>query len=198
MARLVIGLAAFLIGSIPFSYIISECFGHVDIRQYGSGNVGATNVVRNLGMKVGLLAFGFDCLKGVSACWLGQTLVDPAFAALCGALAVLGHCYSPWLKFSGGKGVSTTAGVLVFLLPTWLPILAVIFVGVALSTRYISLASIAAAAALPFLAVFTHQPEYLVGFSLFLSVFVIWRHKKNIHKLRQGQESKIRRRSLRS
>jgi glycerol-3-phosphate acyltransferase PlsY len=196
MLRTVVALGAFCIGSVPFSYIVSRLFGHLDIRRYGSGNVGATNVVRNLGVKMGLLAFAFDFIKGLGACWLGYALVNLDFSAFCGILAVLGHCYTPWLKFSGGKGVATSAGVLTFLLPGLMPGLAVAFVAAAFLTRYVSLASITAAVVLPLLAALTRQPASLLAASLFLGVFVVWRHKQNIYNLRSGKESKIRKRFL--
>jgi glycerol-3-phosphate acyltransferase PlsY len=196
MLKGVVALSAFFIGAIPFSYLVSRRFGHMDIRRYGSGNVGATNVGRHLGVRVGALAFFFDFAKGFGAAWLGYAAGSMAFASFCGILAVLGHCYSPWLKFSGGKGVATSTGVLAFIAPGWLPALAAVFVTVAFLTRYVSLASISAAAALPVLALVTRRPEPILVSSVFLSVFVIWRHKKNLLNLRAGREAKLRKRFL--
>jgi glycerol-3-phosphate acyltransferase PlsY len=196
MLKVVILLAAFFIGSIPFSYIISKFFGHMDIRQCGSGNVGATNVVRNLGFKVGLLAFFLDCIKGMAACLLGYLLFDGRVAAVGGLLAVVGHCYSPFIRFSGGKGVATSVGVLLFLVPELLPFLAIVFFAVAIATKYISLASIVAAASLPLWALLLAEPDYLILDSFLLGIFVIWRHKKNVRNILSQREPKTRKRFL--
>jgi glycerol-3-phosphate acyltransferase PlsY len=191
MIKVLLVLLCYLIGSIPFSYIFSRVFGGIDIRAKGTGNVGATNVLRTLGIKIALLSLIGDLFKGVLAAWLGLIVGGETLGALCGSAVVIGHCWPVFLGFRGGKGVATSAGVFVVLVPPVLLMLAVVFVTLAAVTRYVSLGSICAAALLPFMLLFMHQPWSYIIMGLILTSIVIFRHRENIKRLRNGTEKKI-------
>lgn len=188
---ILVGLLSYLIGSIPFSYLIPKWIGKIDIRLHGSGNTGTTNVVRTLGMKVGVLAFIGDFLKGliptlIGLIWLGE------IGGITGALlSVIGHCYPVWLKFKGGKGVATSAGVMLVLLPDLFVMLLLVQFAVIFLTRYMSLASIISACLLPVLSFVFSKSMPLLAFSIALGLFVIYRHRSNLKRLIQGTESKL-------
>lgn len=188
---ILVGLLSYLIGSIPFSYLIPKWIGKIDIRLHGSGNTGTTNVVRTLGMKVGVLAFIGDFLKGliptlIGLIWLGE------IGGITGALlSVIGHCYPVWLKFKGGKGVATSAGVMLVLLPDLFVMLLLVQFTVIFLTRYMSLASIISACLLPVLSFVFSKSMPLLAFSIALGLFVIYRHRSNLKRLIQGTESKL-------
>ncbi len=188
---ILVGLLSYLIGSIPFSYLIPKWIGKIDIRLHGSGNTGTTNVVRTLGMKVGVLAFIGDFLKGliptlIGLIWLGEV------GGITGALSsVIGHCYPVWLKFKGGKGVATSAGVMLVLLPDLFVMLLLVQFAVIFFTRYMSLASIISACLLPVLSFVFSKSMPLLAFSIALGLFVIYRHRSNLKRLIQGTESKL-------
>ena len=188
---ILVGLLSYLIGSIPFSYLIPKWIGKIDIRLHGSGNTGTTNVVRTLGMKVGVLAFIGDFLKGliptlIGLIWLGE------IGGITGALlSVIGHCYPVWLNFKGGKGVATSAGVMLVLLPDLFVMLLLVQFAVIFLTRYMSLASIISACLLPVLSFVFSKSMPLLYFSIALGLFVIYRHRSNLKRLLQGTESKL-------
>jgi len=188
---ILVGFLSYLIGSIPFSYLIPKWIGKIDIRLHGSGNTGTTNVVRTLGMKVGVLAFIGDFLKGliptlIGLIWLGE------IGGITGALlSVIGHCYPVWLKFKGGKGVATSAGVMLVLLPDLFVMLLLVQFAVIFLTRYMSLASIISACLLPVLSFVFSKSMPLLAFSIALGLFVIYRHRSNLKRLIQGTESKL-------
>lgn len=188
---ILVGLLSYLIGSIPFSYLIPKWIGKIDIRLHGSGNTGTTNVVRTLGMKVGVLAFIGDFLKGliptlIGLIWLGE------IGGIIGALSsVIGHCYPVWLNFKGGKGVATSAGVMLVLLPDLFVMLLLVQFAVIFLTRYMSLASIISACLLPVLSFVFSKSMPLLYFSIALGLFVIYRHRSNLKRLLQGTESKL-------
>lgn len=187
--------AAYLLGAIPFALIIGRMHG-VDIRQHGSGNVGATNVVRVLGRGPGLTCFALDFLKGVLPVAAGLWLELPLLAVLlAAAAAILGHSRSIFLRFKGGKSVATGAGAIVAMAPMAglgaLLVWAVIF----LSRRIVSLASILAALSLPVLTLMTRQPLEVVAFSAVAALYVIIRHRENIRRLRAGTEPRMERKS---
>lgn len=189
-----LGFGSYLVGSIPFSYLIPKWIGKIDIRLHGSGNTGTTNVVRTLGMKVGVLAFIGDFFKGVLPTLLGLLWLGELGGVVGGAMSVIGHCHPVWLKFKGGKGVATSAGVLVVLFPVLfltLLIFQFIIIGV---TKYMSLASILSAMMLPILALLTSKSQTMVIFSFGLAIFVIFRHRANLVRLLNGTESKLSRR----
>ena len=198
-------LLGFLLGSVPSGYIAGRARG-IDIRTVGSGNLGATNVFRTLGWPAGVAVLAADISKGVLAAWIGLTLIPavvvrlPDLTGLIAALgAVLGHSLSPWVGFRGGKGVATAAGAVLMLAP--LPALAALRVwGLVLATtRVMSVASIAGAVVLP---VTLALVEFMRGsgeerrwatliFATVVAAWVIWRHRSNMARLREGTESKL-------
>lgn len=194
-----IGLIAYLMGSIPFGYLLVRFFKKEDIRTKGSGNIGATNVVRSGGKGLGALTFLLDVLKGYAAVYLASRIV-PASSdaiAIAGLLAILGHIYPMWLRFKGGKGVATAFGVFLALAAHAALVALAIFVVLFALSRYVSLASILAAAAFPFLVLWLdhekNTPLFLavVFFSAFL---IIVKHHQNIRRLLHGTENRFGRR----
>jgi glycerol-3-phosphate acyltransferase PlsY len=202
---LLIALTGYLVGSIPTGYLIGRAH-HVDIRKHGSGNIGATNVLRVLGKGWGYFVFVCDVLKGLAAVKIGAFLasalalgeLSPTIGGLLGGIAcILGHNFPVWLKFKGGKGIATSAGVLLGLFPILIIALVLgVWLVVFSTARYVSLASIAAAVALP-AVVFWNVPHggrdfrWLFSFSIVVAALAIWRHRSNIDRLRRGTESRF-------
>jgi acyl phosphate:glycerol-3-phosphate acyltransferase len=189
---------AYLIGSIPTSYWLGKGIYGVDLRQKGSGNLGATNAVRVLGWKVGPPVMIVDVAKGWMPTWLFPQIDGEAamgWALAYGAAAVLGHVFSFWVGFRGGKGIATSAGIFIALAPWAILIGFVVWAGTLLLSRMVSLASILAAAALP-VAVLLTAPERVIlfWFTLALAAFVIWAHRANISRILSGSESRVGRR----
>ena len=188
-------LLAYLLGSIPFSYLVARRLG-VDVRRVGSGNVGATNVMRNVGKAAGLAAFALDFLKGLAvgagARYLAPEGPLPAVAAV---TAVLGHMYPVWLRFKGGKGVATGAGAFLPLapLPTAAALLA--FALVLAATRYASIASIAGTMTLAVLAFLLGHPASVARAAAAAGVIILWKHRGNLERLAKGTESRVGSRS---
>lgn len=189
IALVVIG---YLLGSIPFAYIVGKKLGNIDIRNHGSGNAGATNAFRVLGLKGGLYAFIGDFLKGFIAVYIGIMMTDLDGGLLTGLFAVIGHCYPITLNFKGGKGVATTAGIVVAVNPLMALILLVIEFGIIFTTRIVSLASITAALLFPIFSYFFNMGQSFIILSVFLGLFVIYRHRGNIKRLLNGTESKFK------
>jgi len=185
-------LIGYLLGSIPFAFIVSKYMGKIDIRNHGSGNAGATNAFRVLGFKSGLLAFIGDFLKGFIAVYIGLKLSDLNGGLLTGLFAVIGHCYPITLGFKGGKGVATTAGIVVAINPLMALILMVIEFGIIFATRIVSLASISAAILFPILSYLFKMERNFIIISIILGAFVIYRHRSNIGRLLNGTESKFK------
>lgn len=201
MAHLLLtAVAAFLLGSLPTGYLVARSRG-VDIRQHGSGNIGATNVFRTLGKPLGISVFVIDALKGFAAVWLTLHFVPGEWSGIIAAVAVIaGHNYTPWLGFKGGKGIATSAGVLLALMPLAVLAIAVVWFAVFFASRYVSLASICASAALPLAVAALWWTGHggnapLLGFALVISALAIWRHRSNIQRLRDGTESRFTRRT---
>ncbi len=186
-----LGICSYLIGSIPFSYLIPKWIGKIDIRTMGSGNTGTTNVVRTLGMKVGVLAFLGDFLKGIVPALIGLLWLGELGGIIGGLLAVIGHCYPIWLKFRGGKGVATSAGILIVLMPDIFILLLVGQFIIIFLTKYMSLASLISAALLPVMAFIFSKSDQMLLFSIILALFVIYRHRSNLFRLINGTESKL-------
>lgn len=188
-ALLLVG--AFSIGSVPFGAIFARRRG-VDIQQEGSGNIGATNVARTLGKKLGALVLLLDALKGAvptaAALWLAERGFVHGWAAAAGLLAVLGHCYTPWLRFRGGKGVATALGVFVVTDPTATAISVAIFVLAYAAFRKASLGSLLGALAMPVSLWGLARPWSSVVLAIATVVVILWRHRDNITRLRQGRE----------
>lgn len=182
---------SYLIGSIPFSYLIPKWFNRVDIRKHGSGNTGTTNVFRTLGAKAGTLAFIGDFLKGTVPVLITIFNFQHQMAIWAALFAVIGHCYPVWLNFKGGKGVATSAGAVLMLMPQ--VFLALFFVQFILifSTRIMSVASISSGLLIGILAwIIGYETPYII-FSLLLGAFVIYKHRDNIKRLLQGTENKL-------
>ena len=165
--------------------------GKIDIRLHGSGNTGTTNVVRTLGLKIGVLAFIGDFAKGILPTLIGFTYFGDLGGILCASFSVIGHCHPIWLKFKGGKGVATSAGVLVVLFPYIFILLLIFQFLIIAATRYMSLASISSALLLPVLAILFSKGEILIYFSVGLAAYVIFRHRANLMRLLKGTESKL-------
>jgi glycerol-3-phosphate acyltransferase PlsY len=202
-----IAIAAYLLGSIPVGYVLVRLFRHQDIRSVGSGNIGATNVLRSGGKGLGAATFLLDMLKGCSAVWLGGflgALLLPAtplrsaqaLAALC---AVLGHMFPIWLRFKGGKGVATGFGVFLVAAP-WAALAAIsVFAIVLFLSRYVSLASILGAASFPLFAwLFNrtqssgpHPTAFFIAVQCAVAFLIIVKHHQNIRRLLAGTESRF-------
>ena len=187
-------LIAYLLGSIPFGYLIVRWQKRIDVRSTGSGSIGATNVMRNLGVSGFAATFLLDFCKGIAAVWLAGriTAKDPHWLAAAAVAAIVGHCFPVWLKFRGGKGVATGLGSFIALAPIPLGLALVIFGLVVSIWRYISLGSIVATAAFPFLVYWLNQPPlpFMLGAASGAAV-IIARHRANIRRLLNGTENRL-------
>ncbi|HEY4215898.1 MAG TPA: glycerol-3-phosphate 1-O-acyltransferase PlsY [Gemmatimonadaceae bacterium] len=201
-------VASYLLGSIPAAYIAGKSRG-IDLRKHGSGNLGATNVIRVLGAKIGMIVFAFDMAKGAV-----PTLFFPGFvpqtawplgdrtivAILCGIAAIIGHVRPIYLKFGrGGKGVATAAGVFLALAPVQTLLTLLIFAVVLLVSGYVSLGSLMSALMLPVLlgiTVGTRSPVFVI--SVVVALFVFWTHRANIARLRNGEEHRFGKRGVKA
>jgi len=181
---------AYLFGSIPFSYLVARRKG-IDVRTVGSGNVGATNVMRSAGRAAGLAAFALDFLKGSAASWIAARLAGTAVGALAAVMAVIGHMLPVWLSFKGGKGVATGAGAFLPLMPVPTVIGLVSFAVVAALTRFASVGSIAGAAALPLAGFLLGAPVPPVAASAAVAVLIVWKHRGNLARIAAGTEHRI-------
>lgn len=201
-AYLACAVGAYFLGSIPTGYLIARAKG-VDIRAVGSGNIGATNVFRAVGRVAGIAVLAIDLLKGLVACtglvWLVQTGLLPADAGVvhewlaleAAVFAILGHNYTCWLGFKGGKGIATSAGVLIALVPKALLVILTVWILLFGLTRYVSLASIAASFTLPFAVWFTGGSTTLIAITAGLAALAIYKHRANLQRLLAGTEPKI-------
>ncbi len=186
-------VCAYFLGSIPTGLLLAKAFGGVDIRSTGSGNIGATNVYRTLGRKVGIMTLVGDCLKGLVPVLVAKSLDFPdAWVAAVGLAAFLGHVYTIFLGFKGGKGVATALGVFLGLSPLSVLAALVVFVLVLLKWRYVSLGSIVAAAAMPVFVAVLDTRILVVAVTSVISCIVIHRHRENIRRLQAGTESKFK------
>ena len=189
---LLMGVLAYLVGSIPSGLILGKLFWHTDLRKYGSHNIGATNAWRTLGKIPGIIVFLADSLKGQAGVLLGLSLVGTPLAAVIGGLlAIVGHSFSLFLRFHGGKGVATSLGVLTMLMGNVTLIVFVLWFTIVYMTRYVSLGSVVAGVLTPILAaLFAYPMEYIV-FTVIAALLVIVRHRENIKRLMNGTENKI-------
>ncbi|WP_243370008.1 glycerol-3-phosphate 1-O-acyltransferase PlsY [Geotalea sp. SG265] len=182
-------IGAYFLGSIPTGLLLAKAAG-VDIRTTGSGNIGATNVYRTLGRRVGIMTLIGDCLKGLVPVLIARQLHLPEiWIAATGLAAFIGHVYTVFLGFKGGKGVATALGVFIGISPLSVAAALLIFVATLVKWRYVSLASITAAAAIPFLVAFIEKKELLITTSVIIAALVIWKHRENIRRLKNGSES---------
>jgi len=191
-----LGAASYLLGATPTAYWLGRSIHHLDLREHGSGNLGATNAFRVLGWKTALPVMAVDVGKGWFPTAVFPLLVvdgRPEWALLFGGAAVLGHMYSFWVGFRGGKGVATSAGVFLALAPWAFLVALACWLGVALASGFISLASVSAALLLPLAVALTpHQGgSWTILFTVGLSVLVIWAHRSNLARLRRGEEPRI-------
>ena len=209
---------SYLVGSLPFGFWIARIRG-IDIREHGSGNIGATNIFRILGAPTGVMVFLLDILKGYAPVAIGKVMVElkvkfaqPAFiepagnyelistaCVLFALAAVIGHNYTFWLGFKGGKGIATSAGVMLAFMPGVFAGSLIVWVVVFLLSRYVALASMAAALAIPLqifiLAMMADEPVSIpkLCFGIFAAIMAIWRHRSNISRLMAGKELRFER-----
>ena len=179
----------YLFGSIPFGLIVTRLAGKGDIRDIGSGSIGATNVLRTGSKPLAALTLLLDAAKGALAVWLAQQYF-PGFEAHAAAGALVGHLYPVWLRFKGGKGAATLMGILAVLLPIAALVYAVVWIGLLLLTRISSVASMAAAASAPVTAVIVGQ-EARFALLLGCAILLIWKHQANIRRLLAGTEPRV-------
>ena len=183
---------SYLLGSIPNGLIFGKLIWKKDLRKVGSGNIGATNAWRNLGKAAGLLIFALDFLKGAISVFIAQEFSgEPAIMILAGIFAILGHSFSLFLKFRGGKGVATGLGVIAMLIPKVTAIVFLIWLAIVFVTRYVSLGSIIASVCVPLLAIFFGEPTEFILLGAVAAVFITLRHKENISRLANGTENKV-------
>lgn len=192
---------AYFLGSIPFGFIAGKVFRGIDIRDYGSGNIGATNVFRTLGKGLGTAVFLFDTMKGAAAVMLAQMIVpgdhQAGWVIAAGLTAIVGHTASPFLRFKGGKGVATSLGVIVGMNPLIALVTFVIWVSLVAITRYVSIASLVASYSVPTMMFLSeplfHQkvPTSYAIFALVASTFILIKHRSNIKRLLNGTEARF-------
>jgi acyl phosphate:glycerol-3-phosphate acyltransferase len=179
----------YLLGSIPFGLVLTRMAGKGDVRDIGSGNIGATNVLRTGSKPLAALTLILDCLKATAAVLIAQRLWGAECAPAAGAGALIGHLYPVWLKFKGGKGAATFLGVLIPLLPIAAIVYAVLWILLLLTVRISSVSSMTAAISAPVIAAILHSSllPMLLGFAL----LVLWKHRENILRLKAGTEPRI-------
>jgi len=184
---------SYLLGSVPTGYLLVKLRTGNDIRNYGSGNIGATNTLRVLGRWGGAIVLICDLLKGAFAAVLGQIIAGQYFAVVCGVLAILGHTFPVWLKFNGGKGAATAIGVMFIASPLSAVITIAAWLITLYFTRIVSLSTIVAACVLDLAVFILHYDIYYSVPVLLASILVIYRHKDNIKRLLNGTEYKFER-----
>jgi len=187
-------IASYLIGAIPSGVVLTKLTGAGDVRKSGSGNIGATNVYRTAGRKLGILTLVGDIVKGVLPIVYATAIAEmsPEQTAMIACATFLGHLYPVYLGFKGGKGVATALGIYLVLSPLSVLYAGILFVLLVWIWRYVSLGSILAAAVVPPLVYFIEQSIPLLIASLFISLMVIWRHRENIGRLLAGEENKFK------
>jgi glycerol-3-phosphate acyltransferase PlsY len=195
---LCIPIAAYILGSIPFGLLLTRLIGGADVRKEGSGNIGAANVARVAGTLPGILTLLLDAAKGAAAVLLAEHLSNESagWMMIAGFAALIGHCFPIWLNFKGGKGVATAAGLFLILCPLAFLGSLLLFILVVAFWRYVSLGSIAAAAAMPLLIYFLwaprHAPPPVITFgALAVALLIVYKHDANIQRLIEGAEPKF-------
>jgi glycerol-3-phosphate acyltransferase PlsY len=187
-------VAAYFIGSIPFALLLARRWRDVDLRRIGSGNLGAANVLRVSGLTAGLLVAALDIAKGALSAGLaerwseGDSTTIPAAAGLA---AIVGHVYPVWLRFRGGKGVATACGVFTVLTPVAVPPALAVFVAGVWITKYVSVGSVLASIALPAAAYLSGSPGPIVAAAIAASTLIVFRHRSNLARVREGTERRI-------
>jgi glycerol-3-phosphate acyltransferase PlsY len=185
-------VTAYLLGSVPTGLLLGKAYG-IDVRKEGSGNIGATNLYRTVGRRIGIITLVGDCLKGLIPVLVVKYSSMPVeYAAWVGLAAFCGHVFSVFLKFKGGKGVATALGVFLALAPLAVGIVLAIFIALILIWRYVSLGSIVAALAMPLAVSLLGGSRVLIVVTLVIAVIVVIRHQENIRRLLAGTESKFK------
>lgn len=182
-------IVAYLLGSIPMGLLFTKLMGKGDLRKVGSGNIGATNVMRVGGLRMAGLVWILDMLKAIVAVWIGKAVGGNVFAAWCGFVAIVGHCYPIWLRFKGGKGISALFGVLLAISPVSFLVCGAEWLLVALTSGISSLGAVIVFCLIPFLG-FAISGSMGWAF-LAIGLLCMWRHRANIGRLISGNESKI-------
>lgn len=185
-------VASYLIGAIPVGFLVARAAGGFDIRGKGSGNIGATNVLRTLGPVPAVLTLLGDVVKGYLAVRVAEVLgPEPAWGAAGALLAVVGNCWPVFLRFRGGKGMATALGAFLALVPKAVLPAAVLFIAILAISRYVSLASIAAVLVLPVGAFVLSYPRASTGAAALAALVILWRHRENIRRLAGGKENRL-------
>jgi acyl phosphate:glycerol-3-phosphate acyltransferase len=192
MNGLIAVIVAYLVGGIPFGLLIVRLKTGADVRNSGSGNIGATNVLRTTGPLAGILTLVLDAAKGLFAVWLAETLThgDILWMSFAALAVLLGHAFSPYLKFKGGKAVASFLGAFGYLTPVPVLVIVIIFLIVTVMTRYLSLGSVSGAVLYPFACFIILHPAWPVLVAAAGAAFLIlWRHQANIARIREGTEN---------
>jgi len=191
---ILIMIAIYLIAAIPTGVVIARLMGGEDVRQKGSGNIGATNVYRVAGKLAGVLTLVGDTLKGFLPLLAFKTWLEPTPTQLgiASAIAILGHCYPVYLKFKGGKGVATALGIFLVISPKAVFFALIVFILTVAITRYISLGSVLAALSAPLVILLLNHQQPVFLATLFIAALVIWRHNSNIRRLLDGTENRFK------
>lgn len=191
---IMIMIAIYLIAATPTGVVLARLMGGEDVRQKGSGNIGATNVYRVAGKLAGVLTLLGDTLKGFLPLLAFKTWLEPTPTQLgiASAVAILGHCYPIYLKFKGGKGVATALGIFLVLSPKAVFFALLVFILTVAITRYISLGSVLAALSAPLLILLMNHPQPIFLATLFIAALVVWRHNSNIRRLLDGTETSFK------
>ena len=185
-------VASYLIGAIPVGFLVARAAGGFDIRGKGSGNIGATNVLRTLGPVPAVLTLLGDVVKGYLAVRVAEVLgPEPAWGAAGALLAVVGNCWPVFLRFRGGKGMATALGAFLALVPKAVLPSAVLFIAIVTISRYVSLACIAAVLVLPVGAFVLGYPRASIGAAALAALIILWRHRENIRRLADGRENRL-------
>jgi len=185
-------VASYLIGAIPVGFLVARAAGGFDIRGKGSGNIGATNVLRTLGPVPAVLTLLGDVVKGYLAVRVAEVLgPEPAWGAAGALLAVVGNCWPVFLRFRGGKGMATALGAFLALVPKAVLPAAVLFIAILAISRYVSLASVAAVLVLPVGAFVLGYPRASTGAAALAALVILWRHRENIRRLAGGKENRL-------
>jgi glycerol-3-phosphate acyltransferase PlsY len=182
---------AYVLGSVPFALLLAKRWGARDLHHQGSGNIGATNVFRVSGPLAGVLVALLDIAKGAASVLLAEALAGGSVPAAAGVAAILGHVYPVWLRFRGGKGVATASGVFMILAPVAMGIVFMIFVGMVLATRFISIGSVIASASLPPLTLATGSSMPATLAAIASATLIVFRHRSNLARVRVGREHRI-------
>lgn len=189
MIYAIVLIAAYFLGSIPFGFLLTKMAGKGDLRAVGSGGTGATNTARVLGIRGFIAVWILDMVKSIAAVLLGNAVGGEVFGALCGLISIIGHCYPVWLKFHGGKGISSMFGTLLAVNPLAFVIVGIEWLLVAVATRYSSFGAVVAMLIMPILG-------FAMGTNIgwvfiCITIVCLWRHRANIARLLNGTESKL-------